>query len=155
MQRQQSRAEWLPKLGAIYAWRPNVELFASYSRNVLMLATTSWPPAPTQHLRPERSDNFDVGVRWNGTRAGIAMQVFAQRFDGRLGAVNLAAVGGDLYLQGAIEILNVGGVDSSGFELAASFDLVKRSPPTAPTRIWMRSTRMRYPRKESLLAIAW
>ena len=123
VQRQQSRTEWLPKLGAIYAWRPNVELFASYSRNVLMLADDLLAAGTTQHLRPERSDNFDVGVRWNGTRAGIAMQVFAQRFDGRLGAVNLAAVGGDLYLQGAIEILNVGGVDSSGFELAASFDL--------------------------------
>ena len=123
VQRQQSREEWLPKLGAIYAWQPNVELFASYSRNVLMLADDLLAAGTTQHLRPERSDNFDVGVRWNGARAGFAMQVFAQRFDGRLGAVNLAAVGGDLYLQGAIEILNVGGVDSSGFELAASFDL--------------------------------
>ena len=123
VERRQSRTEWLPKLGAIYAWQPNVELFASYSRNVLMLADDLLAAGTTGHLRPELSDNFDAGVRWNGTRGGIAMQAFAQRFDGRLGAVNLAAVGGDLYLQGAIEILNVGGVDSSGFELAASFDL--------------------------------
>ena len=123
VRREQSRREWLPKLGAVYAWRRDVELFASYSRNVLMLADDLLAAGSTQHLRPERSDNVDLGARWNAARGGLVMQVFAQRFDGRLGAVNLAAVGGDLYLQGAIEVLNVGGVDSHGFELAASFDL--------------------------------
>ena len=125
LQRSQSRAEWLPKVGAIFAWRPNVELFASYSRNVAMLADDLLAAGTTGHLRPELSDNFDLGLRWNGPRAGLAMQVFAQRFNDRLGAVNLAAVGGDLYLQGAIEILNIGGVANSGFELAASFDLTE------------------------------
>ena len=122
VRRKQSRSEWLPKLGAIYAWRSNMELFASYSRNVLMLADDLLAAGSTRRLRPERSDNFDFGVRWNAARGGLVMQVFAQRFNDRLGAVNLAAVGGDLYLQGAIEVLNVGGVDSRGFELAASFD---------------------------------
>ena len=123
VRRQQSRAEWLPKLGVVYRRRPDVELFAGYSRNVLMLADELLAAGTTQHLRPELSDNVDAGLRWNGARAGIAMQAFVQRFAGRLGAVNLAAVGGDLYLQGAIEILNVGGVYSSGFELAAHVDL--------------------------------
>ena len=123
VRRRQSRSEWLPKLGAVYAWRRDVELFASYSRNVLMLADDLLAAGSTQHLRPERSDNVDLGARWNAARGGLVMQVFAQRFDGRLGAVNLAAIGGDLYLQGAIEVLNVGGVDSHGFELAASFDV--------------------------------
>ena len=122
VRRQQSRSEWLPKLGVIYEWRSDVELFASYSRNVLMLSDDLLAAGSTQHLRPERSDNFDLGLRWNASQGGLVMQVFAQRFDDRLGAVNLAAVGGDLYLQGAIEVLNVGGVDSHGFELAASFD---------------------------------
>ena len=123
LRRQQDRAEWLPKLGAVYALRPGVELFASYSRNVAMLADDLLAAGTTERLRPERSDNFDLGMRWNGARGGLALQAFAQRFDGRLGAVNLAAVGGDLYLQGAIEILNVGGVDSGGVELAASVEL--------------------------------
>ena len=123
VRRRQSRREWLPKLGVVYVWRQNAELFAGYSRNVLMLADELLAAGTTQHLRPELSDNFDLGVRWNGARAGLAMQMFAQRFDGRLGAVNLAAVGGDLYLQGAIEVLNIGGIDSTGLELATSFDL--------------------------------
>ena len=122
LRRRQSRGEWLPKLGAIYKWRPNVELFASYSRNVLMLADDLLAAGTTRHLRPERSRNFDAGARWNGAAGGVVVQIFGQRFEDRLGAVNLAAVGGDLYLQGAIEVLNVGGVDSRGFEVAASFD---------------------------------
>lgn len=121
--RRQSRGAWLPKLGALYAWRQNIELFASYSRNVLMLADELLAAGTTAHLRPETSDNLDLGLRWNGERAGVAVQVFAQRHDDHLGAVNLAAAGGDHYLQGAIALLNVGGVDSNGLELAAAADL--------------------------------
>ena len=60
--RRQSRAEWLPKLGVVYAWRPGTELFASYSRNVLMLPDGLLSAGTTDHLRPERSDNFDAGA---------------------------------------------------------------------------------------------
>ena len=123
VQRQQARAEWLPQLGALYSWQPGVELFANYSRTVLMLADDLLAAGATRHLRPELSDNLDAGVRWNGARAAIVLQAFTQRLKDELGAVNLAAVGGDLYLQGAIEVLNVGGVRNRGFELAASFDL--------------------------------
>ena len=123
VERDQARTEWLPKLGAVYAWRADAELFASYARNVLMLADDLLAAGSTAHLRPEVADNVDFGLRWNGRRAGLATQVFAQRFRGRLGAINLAAVGGDLYAQGAIEVLNVGGVDNAGLELAASFHL--------------------------------
>ncbi len=115
--RRQSRAEWLPKLGVVYAWRPGTELFASYSRNVLMLPDGLLSAGTTGHLRPERSDNFDAGARWNGARAGLAAHFFAQRFDGRL-----AAVESDMYLQGAIGVLNVGGVESRGVEVVATVD---------------------------------
>lgn len=123
VEREQARTEWLPKLGATYAWRPDAELFASYSRTVLMLGDDLLAAGSTAHLRPELADDIDVGLRWNGDRAGLVAQVFAQRFRGRLGAINLAAVGGNLYAQGAIEVLNVGGVDNAGVELTASFRL--------------------------------
>ena len=115
--RRQSRAEWLPKLGVVYAWRPGAELFASYSRNVSMLPDELLSSGATDRLRPERSDNFDAGVRWRGLRVGLAAHLFAQRFDGRL-----AAVESDQYLQGAIGVLNVGGVESRGVEVAVAFD---------------------------------
>lgn len=123
VRRRQSRGAWLPRLGATYAWLPDAELFASYSRNVLMLADGLLAAGTTAHLRPETSANVDLGLRWNGSRAGVAAQVFAQRHDGRLGAVNLAAVGGDHYLQGATLLLNIGGVESSGLEITAAIDL--------------------------------
>ena len=126
VQRTQSRSAWLPRLAALYAWPSaggHVEAFASYSRNVHMLADDLLAAGTTGHLRPELSDNFDVGLRWNGSRAGVAVQAFAQRVADRLGAVNLAAVGGDHYLQGAIEILNIGSVASRGIELVGSIQL--------------------------------
>lgn len=123
VERQQARTEWLPKLGVVYALPTGAELFASYSRTVLMLGDDLLAAGSTAHLRPEVADDVDVGLRWNGDRGSLTMQVFAQRFRGRLGAINLAAVGGNLYAQGAIEVLNVGGVDDAGFELTASFRL--------------------------------
>ena len=123
VRRGQSEAVWLPRFGVLHGLRPGVELFAHYARNVLMLADALLAAGATGHLRPELSDNVDVGARWQGARGGIGAQLFAQRVEDRLGAVNLAAIGGDLYLQDAIEVLNVGGVASRGVEFAATFRL--------------------------------
>ena len=122
VRRDQARAEWLPKVGAVYALHDRAELFAAYSRNVHMLSDELLATGVTDNLSPEISDNLDVGYRWNGKRWGVVAQVFAQRFRDRLGAVNLHAVGGDHFLQGAVELLNIGGVSNRGLEVAAAFD---------------------------------
>lgn len=120
--RRQAREQWLPKFGAVYRGPAGSELFAAWSRNVRMLADRLLAGGTTDALKPELADNADVGVRWNGDRVGLVVQAFTQRFRHRLGAVNVAAEGGDQYLQGAVELLNIGGVRGSGFELAAVFD---------------------------------
>ena len=120
--RQQVRERWLPKFGAVYRVAAGTEVFASWSRNARMLADRLLAGGTTDALAPELADNTDVGVRWNGDRTGLVAQAFTQRFRHRLGAVNVAAEGGDQYLQGAVELLNIGGVRGSGFELVAVFD---------------------------------
>ena len=120
--RDQSRAEWLPKLSVVHRLSARAELFAAYSRNVLMLSDELLATGTTDDLAPERSDNLDVGMRWNGARLGLVAQAFAQRFRDRHGAVNLDALGGDLYLQGAVALLNIGGVANRGLEVAAVLD---------------------------------
>ena len=120
--RRQARAKWLPKAGAVYALNDHAELFAAYSRNVQMLSDDLLATGVTDSLKPELSDNLDIGLRWNGARWGFVAQAFAQRFKNRHGAVNLHAVGGDHFLQDAVALLNIGGVDNRGVELAAAFD---------------------------------
>ena len=120
--RRQARAKWLPKAGAVYALNDHAELFAAYSRNVQMLSDDLLATGVTDSLKPELSDNLDVGLRWNGTRWGFVAQAFAQRFKNRHGAVNLDAVGGDQFLQDAVALLNIGGVRNRGVELAAVLD---------------------------------
>ena len=120
--RHQARERWLPKFGAVYRVGADTEVFASWSRNVRMLADRLLARGTTDALAPELADNSDAGVRWNGNRVGLVAQAFAQRFRHRLGSVSVAAEGGDQYLQGTVELLNIGGVRGSGFELAAVFD---------------------------------
>ena len=120
--RSQARERWLPKFGAVYRPAARTEVFVAWSRNVRMLADRLLAGGTTDALAPELADNADFGVRWNGDRVGLVAQAFTQRFRHRLGAVNVAAEGGDQYLQGAVELLNIGGVRGSGFELAAVFD---------------------------------
>lgn len=120
--RRQARDRWMPKFGAVYRGPAETEVFASWSRNVRMLADRLLAGGTTDALAPELADNADLGIRWNGDRVGLVAQAFSQRFRHRLGAVNVAAEGGDQYLQGAVQLLNIGGVHGSGFELAAVFD---------------------------------
>ena len=120
-ERHQARAKWLPKAGAVYALNENAELFAAYSRNVLMLSDDLLAIGSTDNLSPEISDNLDIGFRWNGQRWGFVAQAFTQRFRNRHGAINLDATGGDQFLQGAVELLNIGGVRNRGLEVAAAF----------------------------------
>ena len=135
--RRQARQRWLPKFGVVYRSAAGTELFAAWSRNVRMLADRLLAGGTTDALAPELADNMDIGVRWNGDRAGLVIQAFTQRFRHRLGAVNVAAEGGDQYLQGAVELLNIGGVRGSGFELAAVFD------PTDRVRLYGSFSRLR------------
>ena len=135
--RHQARERWLPKLGVVYQGAAGTEVFASWSRNLRMLADRLLARGTTDALAPEVADNADFGVRWNGESIGLVAQAFAQRFRHRLGAVNVAAEGGDQYLQGAVELLNIGGVRGSGFELAAVFD------PTETLRLYGSYSRLR------------
>ena len=122
VERRQARAKWLPKAGVVYALSDHAELFAAYSRNVQMLGDDLLATGVTDSLKPELAGNLDIGLRWNGARWGFVAQAFAQRFKDRLGAVNLHTVGGDHFLQDAVALLNIGGVDNRGVELAAAFD---------------------------------
>ena len=121
-ERHQARAKWLPKAGAVYALNENVELFAAYSRNVLMLSDDLLATGATDRLSPEIADNLDIGFRWNGRRWGFVAQAFAQRFRNRQGAVNVGTTGGDHFLQGAVALLSIGGVRNRGVEVATAFD---------------------------------
>lgn len=123
VERSQTRDELLPKLGGVYRLNDTSEIFASYSRNIRMLGEDLLAAGVTDELEPELSDNVDIGYRWNGDRIGLVAQIFVQRFKDRLGSVDVATAGGDQFLQGAIQVLNVGGIDTQGFELAVSYDM--------------------------------
>ncbi|MDM3870473.1 TonB-dependent receptor [Porticoccus sp. W117] len=121
--REQTRDELLPKLGVVYNMSDSSEFFASYSRNVKMLSEGVLAAGDTRLLSPETSDNLDIGYRWNGDNMGMVVQVFSQRFQDRLGVVNIAALGGDQFAETAANFLNIGGVENNGLEFALSYDI--------------------------------
>ncbi|MGS2722943.1 TonB-dependent receptor domain-containing protein [Porticoccus sp. GXU_MW_L64] len=120
---EQTRDELLPKLGVVYRMDDSSEFFASYSRNVKMLSEGLLTSGDTRLLNPETSDNVDLGYRWNGDKMGLVVQVFSQRFNDRLGSVNVAASGGDIFAETDANFLNIGGVENNGLEFAMSYDI--------------------------------
>ncbi|MCV6614387.1 MAG: TonB-dependent receptor [Cellvibrionaceae bacterium] len=121
IERSQSNNEWLPKLGMVYRLNDTSEIFGSYSRNVRHLRDSVLTDGSTAQLNPEVADNFDLGYRWLGERISFVAQAFVSQFNDRLGEVDPVVAGLDQFLQNSVNLLNVGGVDTMGLELASNF----------------------------------
>lgn len=123
--RSQSNHELLPKFGAIYRFDQTSEVFASYSKNVRHLRDSTLTAGETTLLSPELSNNFDLGYRWFGENLGVVAQIFNQQFTDRLGERDAVSAGEDMFLQDQVDLINIGGVDNYGAELALTYDMSK------------------------------
>jgi outer membrane receptor for Fe3+-dicitrate len=113
-------ASWAPSV------MPGVEVFAGFAENYKaipdgVLEVISGDGIPD----PETSENMEVGVRYAGDRLRGSAVYFDTTFENRLfPAPTATVVGGIDYLEASNGgYINGGGIDSSGFELAAQFDL--------------------------------
>lgn len=121
--RSQSNHELLPKFGAIYRFDNTSEVFASYSKNIRHLRDATLTAGETDLLSPELSNNIDMGYRWFGENLGVVAQVFNQKFTDRLGERDAVSAGQDMFLQDQVNLINIGGVNNYGAEVAITYDM--------------------------------
>ncbi|WP_317932132.1 TonB-dependent receptor domain-containing protein [Halioxenophilus sp. WMMB6] len=123
-----SDSDLLPSFGILYQTPVDgLELFAGYAENFAAIKDVVLESAEaTADLEPETADNLDVGVRYQNDQLQLSAVYYEIEFDNRI--TYIAGVdngtGQNDYLnevEGTYQ--NVGGVESNGVELAATYFL--------------------------------
>ena len=113
--------------GATYATPiEGLEVFFGYSENIKPTLDLVLEREITDAIEPETAENLELGLRYVGSRISANAVLFDNKFSNRLEFFDpqAAASGIPNYTIGqAGRYDNVGGVESSGFELAANVDI--------------------------------
>lgn len=124
-----SNSKVLPSVGAIYKLDSFSELFASYTKNFSAVKDTIFTDNVTatgtdySRVKPESAENIDFGYRYAGRNVGLSATVYYIKYTDKI--VNLSGTAAKDYVNtGAGSVLvNIGGLESYGTELAANFRL--------------------------------
>ncbi|MDA0688864.1 MAG: TonB-dependent receptor [Proteobacteria bacterium] len=103
-----------------------LELFFGYSENVKPTLDLVLEREITDVIEPETAENMELGLRYVGQRLTASAVLFENEFNNRLEFFDPAAAASGIpnYTIGTTgRYDNVGGVDSSGFELAANINI--------------------------------
>ena len=126
---QKSESDLLPQIGVVYEIDGNNKVFTSFSQNFsgkpdYLLGDDFKDP----NLKPETSDNIDLGYRYNDRDIALTASVYMTKFKDRIGSRDLRAdETADIYFSEATSAyFNLGGIDSYGVELGATYQMTKR-----------------------------
>ncbi|MFT7008401.1 MAG: iron complex outermembrane receptor protein [Colwellia sp.] len=120
-----SDSDVLLSTGAIYQVNENVEVFAGYSENFSAIkdGVLERDASTLDEIEPETAENVDVGVRYNNGNINFSATYYTISFDNRITfiAPGSDTSGIDFTIGTNGTYLNVGGIESNGFELSASY----------------------------------
>ncbi|HZF42805.1 MAG TPA: TonB-dependent receptor, partial [Sphingomonadaceae bacterium] len=117
--------EILPSVGLVYDVAPRVSVFANYSKGLSVPGTDNLynsfffaPDTPQAQPRPERTDNYDLGVRYRSGRVQAQISGFFNKYKDR------SASAFDPELNETI-FRNLGDVDKYGVDGYIAFEPVR------------------------------
>ncbi len=126
-----SNSGLLPSLGAVLHLSPNLQAYASYTKNFAPVSDAVLQTAAIgtdiSHVRPETANNIDFGVRYNSPRFQASIAGYHVRFANQITFVRPTADNVTLinYTIGtAGTYVNVGGVTSRGVEVLANWSVL-------------------------------
>ena len=119
------------KFGGVFSFTDNLEAFAGYSENFGGIFEDAFlgssDAIDPRTLQPETSKNVDIGLRYVTDTFAASVQWYQIDFENRLTTVPTNVDPGDIddVINGnsPTQVVNQGGVDSSGFEITASAHL--------------------------------
>ncbi|HEX7036489.1 MAG TPA: TonB-dependent receptor [Pseudomonadales bacterium] len=120
--RRHSVTEWIPGIGVLYRLNEEVSLLGSVHRGFN-------PPGPGSDADPERSVNYEAGIRYTGPAVAAEAIAFYNDYDNLVGTCTLSS-GGDCVVG---EQFDGGEVEMYGLELTGSAELAA-GPFTVPLR---------------------
>lgn len=120
-----SDSDTLFSTGAIYQLNDSIALFAGYSENFSAIkdGVLERDASTLEDIAPETAENIDLGLRYNNADISFSATYYTIDFDNRITFIAPGSdTGGIDYNIGTNgSYLNVGGIESDGFELSLSY----------------------------------
>ncbi|ATC97094.1 TonB-dependent receptor domain-containing protein [Pseudoalteromonas tunicata] len=120
-----SDSDLLWSLGGLYQLNQEIEIFAGFSENFAAIKNEvlEREASAFTNIEAETAQNIDLGLRFNNDIWQISATIYSIEFDNH---ITLIAPGSDIggidYTAGTKgRYINVGGIDSKGFELSARY----------------------------------
>ena len=123
------------KFGGVYRFTEDWEVFVGYSENFggifedIFLGSSA--AIDTDEVKPETSENLDIGIRYVTDTVAVSVQGYLIDFDNRLtigpNEIDAARIDDVINGNASTQVINQGGIESRGFEataaiLAGNFD---------------------------------
>lgn len=113
--------------GVVYELNETTELFAGYSENFAAIKdlVLERDASSLTDIEPETAENIDFGVRYRGEDLTLSVTGYSIEFDNRITFIAPGSdTGGIDYSIGTNgTYVNVGGVESDGFEVSATYQV--------------------------------
>ena len=113
--------------GVVYELNETTELFAGYSENFSAIKdlVLERDASSLTEIEPETAENIDFGVRYRGDDLTLSVTGYSIEFDNRITFIAPGSdTGGIDYSIGTNgTYVNVGGVESDGFEISATYQV--------------------------------
>lgn len=113
--------------GVVYELNETTELFAGYSENFSAIKdlVLERDASSLTDIEPETAENIDFGVRYRGDNLTLSVTGYSIEFDNRITFIAPGSdTGGIDYTIGTNgTYVNVGGVESDGFEISATYQV--------------------------------
>ncbi|OUS31038.1 TonB-dependent receptor [Thalassotalea sp. 42_200_T64] len=122
-----SDSDLLFSIGGIYQLNANIELFAGYSENFAAIkdGVLERDASALEQIEPETAENIDLGLRYSNSNIDFSATYYTIDFENRITfiAPGSEADGIDYSIGTNGSYLNVGGIESDGFELSLNYRL--------------------------------
>ncbi|WP_115717370.1 TonB-dependent receptor domain-containing protein [Gallaecimonas mangrovi] len=120
-----SDSDLLPMFGIVWSFAPSWEVYSGYSENYKALDDSLLSSdLDISSLKPETAKNIDLGLRYFGQNLTVTTALYHIKFDNRITEIDQNIASGIDYLgESDSEYVNVGGIESQGFEGSLSWDM--------------------------------
>lgn len=122
-----SDSKVLLSAGALYQISNDIELFAGFSENFAAIKNEvlEREASALTDIKPETAENIDLGIRFNTLDWQVSATAYAIEFDNRITFIAPGSdTGGIDYTVGTNgQYINVGGIESTGLELSAKYQV--------------------------------
>ncbi|MCM2681322.1 TonB-dependent receptor domain-containing protein [Echinimonas agarilytica] len=121
-----SDSDVLPSLGAVYGINSEWEVFAGYSENFKPISDAILETDQDfKNLDGEEAKNYELGLRFYGTSLQASVVYYNSEFKNRITRLERDTDADEIDFLNELDgtFVNVGGIDSSGFEASLNWDI--------------------------------